>query len=139
MEKVILRFLDKRMVKGYLEKLFSPSDNTISIKGDDSKRINVGIDELKGIFFVKSFTGDKGYREKKRFAGVPLNSKKVFVRFKDGETMVGYIEGDIPWEKGFFLESKKSNGFFLMPVDAESNNKKIFVVAGSIDDVTVIG
>jgi hypothetical protein len=49
--------------------------------------------------------------------------------------MIGYIEGKLPWEKGFFLEQKKG-GFFLVPVDNRSNNTKVFVVAGSVQDVT---
>lgn len=137
MEKVILRFLDKRLVKGHLER-FSPSDHIITIKADDAQRLEVDIEQLKGIFFVKSFGGDSGRKEKKSFEGVPYDGKKVFVRFKDGESMVGYVEGEVPWEKGFFLHAKKNSGFFLRPVDVGSNNTKIFVVAKSIDDVTVI-
>ena len=110
MERVILRFLDKRLMKGYLEK-FSPSDETVSIKGEDSVMTVVGLGELKGIFFV---------------------------RFRDGESMVGFVEGEVPWEKGFFLHAERNNGFFVKPVDDTSNNIKIFVVAASIDDVTVV-
>jgi hypothetical protein len=137
MERVILRFLDKRLMKGYLEK-FSPSDETVSIKGEDSVTTVVGIGELKGIFFVRSFAGDRKHREKKSFKGNAFNSKKVFVRFRDGESMVGFVDGEVPWEKGFFLHAERNNGFFVKPVDGTSNNIKIFVVAASIDDVTVV-
>jgi hypothetical protein len=137
MDRVILRFLDKRLMKGYLEK-FSPSDDTVSIKSEDSVRTVVGLGELKGIFFVKSFSGDRKHREKKSFRGNPFNSKKVFVRFRDGESMVGFVEGEVPWEKGFFLHAERNNGFFVKPADGTSNNIKIFVVAASIDDVTVV-
>lgn len=33
---------------------------------------------------------------------------------------------------------KKVQGFFLTPVDADSNNNKVFVVAGAIQDITII-
>ncbi|HAM52290.1 MAG TPA: hypothetical protein DCP92_16945 [Nitrospiraceae bacterium] len=137
-EKVILRFLDKRIIKGYLDE-FSPSQRSVSIEDESSKRHNVDTEELKAIFFVRSFEGDKRYKEKKSFRGTQQTGKRVFVRFKDGEAMIGYIEGDIPWKKGFFLEAEKKTGFFLRPVDGASNNMKVFVIATSIDDVTVVG
>lgn len=38
------------------------------------------------------------------------------MKFKDGESLTGYIEGEVPWEKGFFLESgkKKASSCFLL-------------------------
>ena len=137
-EKAILRFLDKRLIKGYLVN-FSPADRNISLEDESSKRHNVDMTVLKAIFFVRTFQGDKWYREKKSFRKTRQTGRRVFVRFKDGESMIGYIEGDLPWRKGFFLEAEKKSGFFLKPVDGDSNNRKVFVVATSIDDVTTIG
>jgi len=53
---------------------------------------------------------------------------------------VGFLEGDVPWEKGFFLSKRGSNrkGFFLLPVDEDTNNIKVFVVSSSVDAVTVV-
>jgi len=53
--------------------------------------------------------------------------------------MTGCLDGDTPWEKGFFLESQKGNGFFLIPADDESNNIRIFVIASAVNDVAMIG
>jgi hypothetical protein len=96
----------------------------------------VKISDLKAIFFVRTFEGDKTYSDKKSFIRATAKGKKVFVRFYDGESMMGHIEGQVPWEKGFFLEAKKG-GFFLIPVDEQSNNIRVFVVANSVQDVTV--
>lgn len=137
-QKVIVRFLDGRLLKGYVAD-FSPSSDSVSVEGESSERQKIGFDELKAIFFVRTFEGDKSHTEKKSFIKpIPLG-KRVFVKFKDGESMMGYIEGGIPWEKGFFLEPNKGSGFFLIPVDDESNNIKVFVVAASVWDVTVMG
>lgn len=65
--------------------------------------------------------------------------KRVFVKFKDGESLTGYIEGEMPWQKGFFLESGRKKGFFLLPTDTESNNIKIFIIASFVRDVTLVG
>ena len=66
--------------------------------------------------------------------------RKVYIRFNDGESMMGYLEGDIPWEKGFYLSKPASalKGFFLVPVDVDSNNKKVFVISSSIKDITLM-
>jgi hypothetical protein len=39
--------------------------------------------------------------ERKAF-GIRKNpGKKVFIKFSDYETLVGFIEGEVPWDKGF--------------------------------------
>ena len=54
--------------------------------------------------------------------------------------MIGYLEGDMPWEKGFFISKpdEKKTGFFLMPADEGSNNIKVFVIGASVKDITAI-
>jgi hypothetical protein len=133
-QKVVLNFLDRRIIKGYVED-FSPKDNTIMLLDQSSDRHAIALNELKAVFFVKTFEGNKGHKEWKSFSGSTSSGKRVMVRFKDGETLVGHVEGDVPWKKAFFLETKKG-GFFLRPVDSKTNNIKVFIVAGSVEDVT---
>lgn len=137
-EKVVIRYIDGRIVKGYILK-FSPSEREILIEDIASESKLINMSELKAVFFVKTFEGDRGHVETKSFLGSIPRGKRVFVRFKDGEAMTGYTEGEIPWQKGFFLESSKSPGFFLIPVDSHSNNVKVFVIADAVRDVTVMG
>lgn len=100
----------------------------------------IPIEKLKAIFFVKTFKGDSKYREKKRYGLRQSEGRKIFVRFKDGESLVGYLQGDMPWDKGFFLSKpdKKKVGFFLVPVDVESNNIRVFIMSSSVRDITVL-
>ncbi len=138
-QKVIVRFIDGRVEKGFVAD-FSPEDDFVFMEDESSERRKIRIDELKAIFFVKTFEGNKTHVEKKSFTSPLPKGKRIFVRFKDGESMMGYREGDLPWEKGFFLEPhKKMKGFFLVPVDRESNNIKVYVVATSVRDVAQIG
>ncbi len=137
-EKVIARFIDGKMVRGYIDD-FSPFDEFISVEVESSGSEKIGVDELKAIFFVRTFEGDKSRSEKKAFMEHMPRGRRVFVKFKDGEYMTGYIEGDFPWKKGFYLEPGKGKGFFLQPVDGQSNNVKVFVVAASVWDVTAMG
>ncbi len=137
-QKVIARFVDGRVLKTYVLD-FSPYDEFVTVEDEARSVQRLKVDELKAIFFVKSFEGDKNRSDKKAFVWKSSTGKRVFVKFKDGEYMTGYVEGDIPWKKGFFLEPGKGKGFFLIPVDEEGNNLKVFVVASSVWDVTVLG
>ena len=52
---------------------------------------------------------------------------------------MGNMEGEFPWEKGFFLESMKEKAFAIIPVDEDSNNTRILVITTSVQDVAMIG
>ena len=137
-QKVVLRFVDGRLIKGHLDD-FSPKADFVLLEEEAGARQRFGVDELKAIFFVRTFEGDKTRSEKKSFEKENPPGKRVFVKFKDAESMVGYVEGEVPWEKGFFLEPAKGKGFFLVPADDASNNTKVFVIAQSVWEVTVMG
>ena len=133
-QKVILRFLSGRIIKGYLCD-FSPLNNHISVIDETSNKQDIQLNELKAVFYIKSFEGNKLYFEKRSFTKTSQKGKKILVRFKDGERLIGYLEGDVPWQRGFFLESKK-DGFFIIPSDDQTNNIKVFVVSTSLTNVT---
>jgi hypothetical protein len=139
-EKIVARFRDGRLVKGHVMGFSIESDMVVLNDQKTLQEIRVPISELKAIFFVKNFGGSSMHVERKAF-GIRKNSgKKVFIKFSDNETLVGFIEGEVPWDKGFSLAKlgNKVKGFFLTPVDADSNNNKVFVVAGAIQDITII-
>jgi len=139
-EKVVARFRDGRMAKGHVIR-FSIESDTIVLKNEQSGEEGpVAIEELKAIFFVKSFQGFREHVEKKSFGTRRPAGRRVFVKFHDKETLVGCIEGTIPWDKGFSLAKlgEKVKGFFLIPVDGDSNNIKIFVVGTAIQDIQIM-
>jgi small nuclear ribonucleoprotein (snRNP)-like protein len=133
-EKVIVRFLNGKIIKGYLSN-FSLLNDYIFITDEMSNTQKIPLRELKAVFYVKSFEGNKHYSAKKSFAKINQKGNKVLVRFEDGERLTGYLEGDVPWKRGFLLESKKG-GFFVIPSDDKSNNIKVFVISTSVADVT---
>ena len=137
-QKVILRFVNGKMLKGFIRDL-KLSQDILFIRDESSNQLKVRLKELKAIFFVRRFEGDRTYQEKKSFDDAPPNSTRVFVKFKDGENMMGYLMGEIPWERGFFLESMKEKGFYVFPVDEGSNNIKTLVITSSVKDVAMIG
>ncbi len=84
------------------------------------------IRDLKAIFFVRDFGGNSAYEEHKKFvAGAPLSGRKMEVTFTDGEVLVGTTTG---------YDAQRA-GFFLFPVDARSNNVRIFIVQAVVRKV----
>ncbi len=138
-EKVVVRLNDGSLLKGYLRD-FSPALPELSFEEAGTAVTKpVKLEDVKAVFFVKSFEGDRGYRDKKSYGYAPVKGQRVFVKFNDGESLVGFLEGEVPWERGFFLSRQRSlKGFYLLPADEDTNNTKVFVVASSVGDVTVV-
>jgi hypothetical protein len=136
-----VRFNDGSVLKGYV-KDFSPYAREITLEEAKTGEVRkLKTDDMKAVFFVKSFEGDIDYREKKSYGIRKPTGNRAFVKFKDGECFVGFVDGRVPWEKGFFLSRKGSDdmkGFFLLPADEDANNIKVFVISSSVDDVTVV-
>jgi hypothetical protein len=139
-DKIVARFRDGRLVKGYVKKFAIDSDTVLIHEPKSQKQHEVSVDDLKALFFVKTFKGYRDYAEKKAF-GIRNNPGcKVYVKFNDKESLIGFIEGDIPWDKGFSLSrlGSKAKGFFIVPCDSESNNHRVFVVGTAIEDISIM-
>ncbi len=140
-EKVVLKFLDGTIIKGYIRDFSEKSDELIlqEIGSDVVRRLKS--DHLKAIFFVKSFEGNHQYNEKKTYGIRKPHGHRTFIKFIDGEDLVGFLEGEVPWDKGFFLSHHTINnlkGFFLMPADEGSNNIRVFIFVHAVKDATVV-
>jgi small nuclear ribonucleoprotein (snRNP)-like protein len=137
-EKVVLHLIGGRILKGTLTS-FDPASPTVRLRlfqGSDLMEISIA--ETKAIFYVKNFEGNRQYREKKKFGIAGNRGKRVMVRFKDGEILVGYMDRNFSEkEKGgslVILTDPQQKGFFLYPADPQSNNTKVFVVTSSLTD-----
>jgi hypothetical protein len=139
-DKVVARFKDGRVLKGHVNDFDPNAVEVIFFELENGKELRIPIDELKALFFVHSLEGDPKYRERKVFGISERIGHKIYMRFTDGESMLGFVKGDVPWEKGFYRSSpeNRSSGFFMAPVDSGSNNIKIFVIASAIRDISVI-
>jgi hypothetical protein len=139
-EMAVARYKDGRVLKGYVRNFQVDSDVLLLREPQAKEELSVAIDQLKAIFFVKDFTGSYEYVERKSFGIRKSPGRKVFVKFSDDESLLGYIVGEVPWDKGFSLAklSKNAKGFFLTPVDGGSNNSRVFVVGSAIKDITIM-
>ena len=139
-ERVVCRFSDGHILKGYLQD-FNPEMPEMMVRDEtEGKTSSIRMDDLKAVFFVKTFDGDHGHQEKKTYGRTRTKGNRVFIKFKDGESLVGFLDGEVPWKRGFFLSRKEMSlrGFFLLPVDEEANNLKVFVVASAVNDLTIV-
>lgn len=145
-QRVVARLRDGRVIKGFMQR--PPLLDLDRIEGGDSSplpeeivlfteqnhgsSVTIKRDELKALFFVKSFAGQKEYREIKFFDRNPtIKGLWVQVKFYDRET----LEGIVPNSLHFIVEP----AFALKPPDPQSNNDVLFVVKNSLTDFRVLG
>jgi hypothetical protein len=130
MNRAVVAFLDGRRLKGYVFN-FSAMKESFRLFPDEMAQQKSGIDvllaDLKAVFFVKDFAGNSGYRE----AGPsdpPKHGRKIEIVFQDGEKLVGVADAYNP----------QKLGFFAFPIDASSNNARIFVVNKNVRQVKML-
>ncbi len=124
--KVVVRYADGRIIKGSTNDFFpnKPVFHLHPLEAEAAdKGVEINVRELKAIFFVKDFTGNAAYNERRHFAdGEKPSGRKIEVTFRDGELLVGATMG----------YDASRPGFFVVPTDPQSNNLRIFVVTAAV-------
>jgi hypothetical protein len=124
--KVVVRFKDNTILKGKTNNFF-PNKTSFHLEVADGEQIEIHLEDLKALFFVKTYEGDKQHR--KSYADkVPGGGRKIQVRFSDGETIVGFTTGYSP----------DRPGFYMVPADLKGNNERIFVVVSATEAIEMI-
>ncbi len=125
--KIVARFLDGRVLKGVTFN-FRPERRNFHLQLDDTgDQVEVNVDELKSVFFVKDLTGNKDYNDRQDVERRGYG-RRLEVTFVDGESIVGYTQGYSP----------DRPGFFMAPADPDSNNDRIYVVRESTEAVNLL-
>ncbi|HEY5995735.1 MAG TPA: hypothetical protein VIU29_01875 [Candidatus Deferrimicrobiaceae bacterium] len=121
--KVVVHFVDGRILKGTTADFF-PNKTLFHLdQGESGKGLEVQLQELKAVFWVKDFAGDPSRNESKSIdPGQAVTGRKAEVTFKDGETLVGTTLGYDP----------KRPGFFITTTDPQSNNQRLYVVSAAV-------
>ena len=124
--KIVARYRDGRTLKGTTQNFFpnKPVFHVNRLGGAGSgDLVEVNIEDLKAIFFVRDFTGNAKHVERKQLApGERTQGRLMEVTCKDGEVIVGTTTGYDP----------KRPGFFLFPIDPTANNTRVFVVTSAV-------
>ncbi len=126
--KVVVRFSDGKLIKGFTHDFFPNKErfHLIPIDNPSGGAIEVSMKDLKAVFMVGDFVGYPLYKERKKYVeGEKPSGKKVEVTFIDGEVLVGATLGYDP----------KRQGFFIFPADPKGNNIKVYVVSSVVEKV----
>jgi Family of unknown function (DUF6982) len=127
--KIVARFQDGKMLKGYTQNFFPnrPVFHVLPLDAaSTTKSVEIGVRELKAVFFVRDFMGNRGYDERKVLdPGEKVQGRLIEVTFKDGEVLVGSTTGYDP----------KRPGFFFFPIDPKSNNIKAYILSSAVRGV----
>ena len=124
--KIVARYRDGRTLKGTTQNFFpnKPVFHVVRHGGTGpGDVIEVNIEDLKAVFFVRDFTGNAKHVERKKLSpGERPQGRMMEVTCKDGEVIVGTTTGYDP----------KRPGFFLFPIDASANNARVYVVTSAV-------
>lgn len=124
--KIVVRYLNGKTLKGTTQNFF-PNKPVFHVVrhggGGPGDLVEVKLDELKAVFFVRDFTGNPKHNERKYpTPGERPQGRLMEVTCKDREVFVGTTTGFDP----------KRPGFFLFPIDPTANNMKAYFVSGAV-------
>ncbi len=124
--KAVIRFKDGTLMKGKINDFF-PNKAQFHLELQTGELVEIDIEQLKSIFFVKDYEGDKARKDIYNDA-IHGGGRKIQVKFLDGEVLTGYSQGYSP----------KRSGFFVIPADRQGNNERIFVINSATENITFL-
>lgn len=132
MNQVVAHTKTGQLIKGITNN-FLPNKESFHLlpagSAPGSKPVEVFLNQLKAIFFVKDLQGQRDHQEKNAFDPYAFQQgRKLRVVFQDGEVLVGLTQGYQPGRPGFFM----------VPADPKSNNERCYVVTSSTREVTLL-
>jgi hypothetical protein len=127
---VVARYRDGRVIKGttYDFGTQKKAFHVVPLGEEGGKVSEVLLSELKAVFFVKSLEGRQDHPLTKEVVEEKAESggtMKVKITFFDEETLVGTTQG-------YNLERE---GFFIVPLEGDSNNLRIFIISKGVKQV----
>ncbi|MGA2518354.1 MAG: hypothetical protein ABSG44_17630 [Thermodesulfobacteriota bacterium] len=97
--KAVARYNDEKTVKGLSQDFFPNKDrfHVYRAENPSAEAVEVLLNELKAVFFVRDFVGNFQYNERKEYIPEDKPSgRKIEVTFVDGEVLVGTTLGYDP-------------------------------------------
>jgi hypothetical protein len=106
-----------------------PVDQLVEAATADGDDVRVKVEDLKAVFFLKEPLRRDAEMHMGRSAPRGGGGAMATVEFFDGEVIKGRMSS----------YSVADSGFFLYPTSVESNNERIFVVARSLQTLSIEG
>jgi hypothetical protein len=126
--KLVVHYLDGRLTRGWSPDLVpnKPSFHVTDWQTNETTQVQLA--ELKGVFYVKEYTGMTARRHRRYDLTRAGLGRRVRVQFTDGEVIEGYTNG----------YSRDRLAFYLFPPDPEDNTERILVVTQATADVKLV-
>jgi len=131
--QVVVHFLSGGCVQGYTNG-FNPMrgqlDVSLSEAGPSAGKVRVQLSNVKAVFFVKALRTaphDDEVLSPEALQAKP-GTRRLVVKFRDGEVIVG----------GTHAYSPTLTGFFIEPLNPNTNNEHIFVSRVATDRVRLL-
>ena len=132
MNLVVVHFQNAQVLKGQTLDFVPTKDRfhlVVAGAAPGSKPLEILLDKLKAVFFVRTLDGNPGQTKHDEFSpDQQVQGKKVRITFKDGEVMLASTQGYQPGRPGFFV----------VPMDNNSNNQRCFVVVSATQEITLL-
>ena len=131
-KKVVVRKHDKELLRGYVNPQTFQRPEGIEVLSIAGQLWVLPYEEVKSVYFVRDFEGDRGHYERKVFTSRPkLDGLWLRMRFTDDEVLDGILPNN--------LLALTERGFTVVPPDPFANNQRIYVPRTSLAEVTVLG
>ena len=125
-KKIVAKFKDGSIKKGVAIN-FYPDKSSFILQLLNDTVVTIEMENLKAVFFVKNFQGNKKRADKYQDSN-PWADKKIQVSFTDGETIIGHT----------LHYSLGHHGFYLIPADHGNNNDQIFVIPSATKNIVFL-
>jgi hypothetical protein len=124
--RIVVKLKNQTILKGKTNDFF-PNRYKFHLELMDGTITEIIVEDMKAIFFVKDFDGDKSHKDSYNDS-ISNAGVKTKVRFLDGEIIYGYTLGYSP----------DRQGFYLTPADLGGNNDRIFIVKSATENVQLV-
>lgn len=126
-----MRFLDRNVVRGYLNPSKLGEGETLELLTPDGEQRSFFVKDVRSIYFVREFSDDFE-PERKAFLSRPkLDGLWVRLKFRDEDTIEGVVPND--------LLSLLDRGVQITPPDLHGTTLRIFIPRTALTEMTVLG
>jgi len=130
-KKVVVRFLDRDVLRGYLNPSKLGDSETLELLTPDGEQRTFAVKDVRSIYFVREFADDFE-PERKAFLSRPkLDGLWVRLKFRDEDTIEGVVPND--------LLSLLDRGVQITPPDLHGTTLRIFIPRTALTEMTVLG
>ena|SRR5579883_2603296 len=129
-KKVIVRKLDRDTMTGYVLPTNFVANGKLELLNTTGNVVYVELSEVKGIYFVRDFTGLEGLGRKTFTTRPRTEGLWVRLSFKDNDVLEGLLPND--------LTLLDKEGFLITPPDTRGNTQRIYVPKSALQSLTVM-